>query len=135
MAFRFARLSIFVLGAVAGSAIAGNSAPDMLRQHYERRDCHIAYDLIVETVTANRTVTQAERDWGVGYETAAKSGKPCPAPPDALLQKATNRLLSTGQGIAFTAQYLRQNDPAAAVEIALSSLQGKIAEVPPADGF
>ncbi|UZK65630.1 tetratricopeptide repeat protein [Sphingomonas sp. M1-B02] len=132
-------LGFAALGA-AGGVVATQgkgSMPDGSRLHYERQNCHGAYDLLNADVDAGRALSDADQVWARAHEDAALAGKPCPAPPAALAKRATNRTVVTPHGVKILVNFKKQNDGAAWFESAYGVLTGavKLPGVTPADGF
>lgn len=117
------------------AAGTGGAAPDMARMHYERQNCHQAYDLLVERLDQGAGVTEAEVAWARAYEDNAASGAPCPAPSGDLAERASNRTVVTPEGLSKLAAYHEQNDGAAYFEAAYTVLTGKTDIVGPEVGF
>lgn len=102
--------------------------PDIAAQYFHRANCHQAYDLVVEEVTAGGS-NSADVAWATSYEDAGNAGRPCPEPDAALAARATDRTVSTGDGLARLSQFNDQDDPAAWFESALAVLQGQVPDV------
>lgn len=100
--------------------------PDLSRQYFQRTNCHLAYDLIIESATAKQSVGAEEMSFATAYEAAATAGKPCPAPPASLAARAVNRSISTADGLRRIGQYISTSDPAAHYEAGMIILSGKI---------
>ena len=131
---RWAVMAIMAAGTAASLYAAKNSMPDIAAQYSERRNCYGAYDLLVEQSKAG-TIAAAERDWGRSFEDAAAAGKACPEPPEALAARAVNRTISTEAGLARLAVYVKQKNPSALYEAAMSVLTGKAPSVDPKEGW
>jgi TPR repeat protein len=112
----------------------GGAFPDIGAQYFQRANCHQAYDLVVEEVSAGGGFAE-DVEWATSYEDAGNAGQPCPEPDAALASRATNRTVSTGDGLARLTQFNAQDDPAAWFESALAVLEGKAPEVEPAVGW
>jgi TPR repeat protein len=130
------RLAAILLALTLGAATAADgdttstgSFPDIARQYVHRSNCHQAYDLIAENVKAGRDVADDDKAWAIQYEKAAEDGQKCPEPGPSLALRATDRTVTTQDGLARLAQYHKQNDPVAWFEAALAVLQGKVPEV------
>ncbi|RYD55906.1 MAG: sel1 repeat family protein [Sphingomonadales bacterium] len=131
-------LACTLLGATAVVATQGKgSMPDPARTHYQRQNCHGAYDLLNADVDAGRLPSDADRAWARAHEDAAIAGKPCPAPPEALAKRATNRIVVTQPGLQTLIKFKALDDPSAWFEAAYAVLTGsvKLDGVTAADGF
>jgi TPR repeat protein len=133
MAMRFVGI---VLALTLGAATAADAVqdknggfPDIATQYFHRADCHEAYDLVAEQVKGGQTVSNDDKVWAGLYEAAAQAGQPCPEPGPSLALRATDRTVSTPEGLDHLALYHKQDDPVAWFEAALSVLQGKVPEV------
>lgn len=136
MRLRYLLIGLPALLATAAAALApGGAMPDISRQYYQRQNCHLAYDLLIETMKAGTALSDAERAWGKVYEDNGASGKPCPEPDAALAARAANRTVTTLDGLGMLAKYHKQDDPAAFHEAGLSVLAGKVPQVGPGEGF
>jgi hypothetical protein len=110
--------------------------PDMGKQYAERRNCHGAYDVIVEDVHAGRAISESDKNWAKSYEAgAATAGATCPQAPDALLARGSNRTVVTAEGLGMVNEYSQHNDGSAWFEIAHTALTGKSAKLTPEMGF
>jgi hypothetical protein len=67
-----------------------------------------------------------DRNWGRSHKQGGAAGKPCPAPPEALAKRASNRVISTTGGFAQAYTDSKLNDPAARLETGISILQSKM---------
>jgi TPR repeat protein len=130
------RLAGLTIALVLGAATAADAVqernggfPDIGAQYFHRADCHEAYDLIAVQVGAGRSVADTDKAWAGQYEAAAEGGRPCPAPDASLALRATDRTVTTQQGLQRLSQFHKQDDPAAWFEAAISVLQGKVPEV------
>lgn len=130
------RLAAILLAVTLGTATAADgdttssgSFPDVGRQYFHRANCHEAYDLIAENVKAGREVSGDDKAWAILYEKAADGGQPCPEPGPSLALRATDRTVTTQEGLGHLALYHKQDDPVAWFEAGLSVLQGKVPEV------
>lgn len=121
--------------AAAMPADTSSSMPDPARQYHARRNCHNAYDLLIERFKGGGAVSANDKAWGAAYEDAAKAKTPCPAPPEELATAATNRTVSTENGLANVAKYLEQNDPVAYFEGGWAVVTGKAPSVSAAEGY
>jgi len=126
----------FVIALVLGAATAADavpekngSFPDIGAQYFHRADCHEAYDLVAEQMSAGQNVSNDDKAWAGLYEAAAQAGQPCPEPAPLLALRATDRTVSTQEGLSHLALYHKQDDPVAWFEAALSVLQGKVPDV------
>jgi TPR repeat protein len=124
---------VLALGLVTAADAIGqddtNGAfPDIGATYFHRANCHEAYDLVVEEVNAGGG-NSADVAWATSYEDAANAGKPCPAPSSELAIRATDRTVSTQDGLARLSQYHDQNDASAWFEGGLAVLQGKVPDV------
>jgi TPR repeat protein len=125
---------LLTAGAGASLFAASRSMPDLATQYAQRRNCYIAYDLLVEQSRAG-TISAAERAWGQSFEEAATAGKACPEPPQALAERASNRTVSTEAGLVRLAVYVKQKNPAALYDAAMAVLTGKAPNVDPKEGW
>jgi TPR repeat protein len=130
------RLGGIIIALALGAATAADAVqetnggfPDIGAQYFHRADCHEAYDLIADEVANGRNVADADKVWAGRYEAAAEAGQACPDPDASLALRATDRTVSTQQGLALLARYHKQDDPVAWFEAAMSVLQGKVPEV------
>ena len=130
------RLAGITIALVLGAATATDAVqeknggfPDIGAQYFHRADCHEASDLIAEEVTAGRSVADADKAWAAQYEAAADAGRACPEPNASLALRATDRTVTTQEGLGHLALFHKQDDPAAWFEAAISVLQGKVPEV------
>lgn len=131
-----ALIAISASAAAATSALQKNGAmPDIGATYYHRADCHQAYDLVFDQAKSGGAVSSEDRAWAESYEAAAKARQPCPAPAAALAQRATDRVLSTEDGLSFAATYGDNGDPVAYFEVALAVLQGKTTKLTPAQAW
>jgi TPR repeat protein len=128
-----AALSLALASATALYA-AGRSMPDIAAQYQERRNCYGAYDLLVER-SKSGGVSAAERAWGKSFEDAATAGSACPEPPEDIAKPAANRIVATDEGLARLAVYVKQKNPVALHEAAMSVLTGKAKGIDPKEGF
>ena len=119
----------------ATAVISQAAMPDIARQHYERQNCHGAYDVLVEQLDNGSRPSEAEVAWAKGYEDNAASGQPCPAPPADLAARASNRTVVTQAGLAKLAAYHKQGDATAYFEAANTVLTGKTDIVGPEVGW
>jgi TPR repeat protein len=130
-------IGLAVLGATGAAAFAPEgSMPDMARAHYERQNCHGAYDVLIEQLKAGTAISGADTAWAESYEANAANSQPCPAPGEELARRATNRTVVTDLGLQKTAMY-RDNakDPAASFELAYAVLTDKTTTLTPQQGF
>jgi TPR repeat protein len=138
MRLRTIILAAATLCATGAAAFQGRgSMPDPARMHYERQNCHGAYDLLSAEVDAGRTPSNEDRAWARTHEDAALAGKPCPAPPASLAKRASNRTVVTPHGLKLLVKFNQQNDGSAYFESAYAVLTGavKLEGVTPQDGF
>lgn len=98
--------------------------PEIATKHFHRSNCFGAYDLVFEQAT-NGSVSSADRAWAESYEAAAKAKQPCPEPSADLAARATDRILSTEDGLSFAATYGDNGDAAAYFEVALAVFEAK----------
>jgi TPR repeat protein len=131
------RLAGIMLVLALGAATAadadsppGGGFPDIARTYFHRANCHEAYDLAIEEAHAGR-LSDADGDWAESYEAAAKAKQPCPAPGEALAGRATDRVISTDEGLGYAALYGDAGDAAAYFEVANSVFQAKTTKVTP----
>lgn len=136
------RVVAIVLALALGVATAADADtdgsggfPDIGRQYFHRADCHEAYDLVAETMTSGRSVSDEDKAWAGQYEAAAQQGRPCPDPAPSLALRATDRTVTTEEGLDHLALYHKQNDAVAYFEAAISVLQGKVPGVEAAEGW
>lgn len=132
MLFAMALTAAGAMGALAQGK--GVPLPDATRQYFQRQNCHNVYDMLVEQDRSGQRLSDADAGWAKIYEDNAGT-KACPAPPPALAQRATNRIVTTAQGVSKIADYAEKDDGAALYEIALAGLTGKISEVTPAQAM
>lgn len=130
----FLGLVVVGIGAAPAAQTRG-SAPDMARSHFERSNCHGAYDVLVEDFQAGRAVSVADRAWGKTHEGNAHAKQPCPTPSEDLLRRATNRTVVTEPALSLLANYQDQDDAAAYFEMALAIINGKFPKYDPQIGF
>jgi TPR repeat protein len=119
----------------ATAVISQAAMPDISRQHYERQNCHGAYDVLVEQLDNGSRPSEAEVAWAKSYEDNAANGQPCPAPPADLAVRASNRTVVTQAGLAKLAAYHKQGDATAYFEAANTVLTGKTDIVGPEVGW
>ncbi|WP_066798746.1 tetratricopeptide repeat protein [Sphingomonas soli] len=131
--FALALTAAGTLGALAQGK--GVPLPDATRQYYQRQNCHQVYDMLVAQDRGGSRLNDADAAWAKVYEENSGTGKPCPAPPEALAKRASNRTVATAQGIDKIAGYAEKDDPAALYEIALVAIQGGTKEVTPQQGL
>jgi TPR repeat protein len=124
---------LLALGAATAADADSESSggfPDIGRQYFHRADCHEAYDLAVEDAHAGR-LSDEDGAWAESYEGAAKAKQPCPTPGEALARRATDRVISTDEGLGFAATYGDNGDPVAYFEVANSVFQAKTTKLTP----
>jgi hypothetical protein len=127
MKFAFSLIVVAALSLSSAAAVApGSSAPDTGQQYHERLNCHGAYDVLLEDADGGRDIPEDYRVWAREHEKAAGTTGKCPAPPEALLKRAANRVLSTKDGFAVAYSYSKHKDPAALLETGFSVLQSKM---------
>jgi TPR repeat protein len=114
----------------ATQSISASSKPDLAKTYFERRNCHLAYDVLVEDNSAGRPIASADIEWARGYESAGSAGEACPEPPEALLARSSNRTVASQEVLAVINRY-RERDPQAKFELAYSVLTGKFTAVGP----
>lgn len=131
------RLGVILIALALGTAAAADTdrkspggLPDVSTQYFHRADCHEAYDQAVEDAQAG-TLSSEDEAWAESYEAAAKAKQPCPAPGEALAHRATDRILSTEEGLGFAATYGDNGDPVAYFEVAYSVFQAKTDKLTP----
>ncbi|HEY0148364.1 MAG TPA: tetratricopeptide repeat protein [Allosphingosinicella sp.] len=131
--------SLIVLGALsltsAAAVAPGSSAPDTGQQYHERINCHLAYDLLFEDIDAGRAISNDYREWARSHEKEAGASGKCPAPPEELAKRASNRVIATKDGFAVAYSYSKLKDPAALLETGFSVLQGKMPGIDKAVGI
>lgn len=124
-------LATLAAGTLAVPAAAPNGGmPEISTTYFHRSDCHEAYDLAIEEAGAGK-LSDADRAWAESYEAAAKAKQPCPAPGQALAARATDRVLSTEEGLGFAATYGDNGDPVAYFEVANAVFQAKTTKLTP----
>ena len=128
-----AALLLGTSGALAAGA--AGSAPDMAKTHFERSNCHNAYDLLSEELDAKRAIGPAQAAWAKAYENAAATKVACPRPPDDLLARAANRTVVTKSGLGKLGTYIDNGDATAMFEAANAVLTGKFTGVGPEVGW
>ena len=111
-----------------------SSMPDVTQLYHQRVNCHGAYDALVQTARDGGASTNDEFAFAEAYEAAAVAGQPCPAVPDSLVERATNRIVSHGETVNRIARYIDQNDPLAYYEAGRAALAGTIDGVGEGDG-
>ncbi len=136
MHLRILAVALFALLATTAAAFApGSAMPDLARQYAERQNCHGAYDVLVAQLKGGTALSEAELAWAKTYEANSTNGQPCPAPPEAVAKRATNRVVVTAEGHGKLVDYYKQKDAAAAFEAAYAVLTGKVQGVQPQVGF
>ncbi|RYD55907.1 MAG: sel1 repeat family protein [Sphingomonadales bacterium] len=130
--FAMALAGAGAMGAIAQSK--GVPMPDATKQYYQRQNCHQVYDMLVAQDRAGNRLNDADAAWAKVYEDNAKSGR-CPAPPEPLAKRATNRTLVTAQGLDKAIDYHEQKDPSATYEIAFAVLSGSNKELTVGQGL
>ncbi len=130
-------LPVILVGAGTAAAVQRQQGlPDIGKQYAERRNCHGAYDLLVEDRKAGRSVADADRAWAKSYEdVAAQAVGACPDAPAGLLQRAANRTVVTTEGLSGLAKYHNHKDASAYFEAAFTVLTGKTTIVGPEVGW
>jgi hypothetical protein len=119
-----------LLCVVASQAVTASSKPDLAKAYFERHNCHLAYDLLVEDNAAGRSIAAGDVEWARGYESASTAGEACPDPSETLLARSSNRVVESREVLAVVNRY-RERDPRAKFELAYSVLTGKFTEVGP----
>lgn len=72
MRFKFLLVGVGAISATAAPALAPNgSMPDIARAHYERQNCHGAYDVLIEDLKAGKSISPADTAWAQSYEAKA----------------------------------------------------------------
>jgi TPR repeat protein len=134
-------MNLAVIAAVASCAAGaaafapGSSMPEPGKIYYQRQNCHLAYDQLIEDVDGGRSVSDEDRAWARTHEAAGAAGQPCPAPPERLARRAANRVVATQGGLAQLVTYYKKDDPTAWFEAAQAVLTGKVPQVEAAEGF
>jgi TPR repeat protein len=124
---------LLALGAATAADADSNGSggfPDVGRQYFHRSDCHQAYDLAIEEARAGK-LSDEDGAWAESYEAAAKAKQACPAPGEALAGRATDRVISTDEGLGYAAMYGDAGDAAAYFEVANSVFQAKTTKLTP----
>lgn len=126
---------IVPLGLLSAPVLAG-SIPDPQRLHQPRASCHTAYDLLIEDLEKGRALAAADEAWARAHEDASKAGKPCPSPPAALFDRASNRVIATPDGYKIARRYAdQQKDASAMLEIGLSGYSGMFSDLSRTQGL
>ncbi|RYY23314.1 MAG: sel1 repeat family protein [Sphingomonadales bacterium] len=131
-------LFAITLLAATGTAAAlqrSGSMPDATKQYFKRMNCHGVYDMLVEQHHSGNRLSDADDAWVTIYEGNAGTGKPCPAPPEALAKRAAERTVITAQGLDKVADYATKDDPVALYEIAFTALTGNTKDLTPQQGL
>lgn len=111
------------------------SAPDPKREYYQRTNCHLGYDIVIERRNRKWSVSPEMDSWALAHEAAARDKKPCPQMPADLTYYSVNWLMMTPQGRASAEKFANeQNDPVALSELALSFISGQYPDVEPLAG-
>jgi TPR repeat protein len=133
---RLRRWTVAALATCSAASLyaASSSMPDIAAQYSTRRNCYGAYDLLVDQAKSGQ-LAAGDRAWGTRFEEAAAAGKACPEPPEALAERAANRIVSTEAGLGRLSLYVKQKDPAALYEAAMAVLTGKAPQVDPKEGW
>ncbi|MCO5794550.1 MAG: sel1 repeat family protein [Blastomonas sp.] len=140
MLSRFARIVAgaglaLVLAAQPATLTAG-SAPDPQRLHQPRTDCHVAYDRLINDLDKGAAISADEEAWARAHENASNAPAPCPAPPQPLLDKAVNHVISTPDGLKIARRFIdRQKDASAMLEVGLSVYSGFFSDLPKSQGL
>ena len=129
----FAAVAVLTSFGMTQSSLA-SSKPDLAKTYFERRNCHLAYDVLVEDNTAGRAIAAEDIEWAQRYESAGSAGEACPDPSEALLARSSNRVTGNPEVLAVINRY-RERDPRAKFELAYSVLTGKFTEVGPEVGW
>jgi len=132
------RALVFAAAALLGigvtQSVVASSKPDIAKTYFERRNCHLAYDVLVEDNSAGRGIAAADVEWARSYENAGTAGEACPEPPETLLARSSNRIVANQEVLAVVNRY-RERDPRAKFELAYSVLTGKFTGVGPEVGW
>ena len=96
------------------------------RQHHQRTNCHVVYDLLVSKVLAGSALDRGEQVFADAYEANAKARRPCPVPAEELALRAINRDVTTQPAMMQLIEYVQQDDAAAHFELGWAAAQGKI---------
>jgi hypothetical protein len=118
----------------ATHSLSASSKPDIAKTYFERRNCHLAYDVLVEDNVAGRAIAPGDLAWAQSYESAGSAGEACPEPSEDLLARSANRVAANPEVLAVINRY-RESDPRAKFELAYSVLTGKFTEVGPEVGW
>ncbi len=121
-------LGLTTAAGAIGQDDSNGAFPEIGATYFHRANCHEAYDLVVEEVNDGRGNSD-DVAWATRYEDAANAGQACPEPDSALAIRATDRTVSTPDGLARLAQFNDQDDSSAWFESALAVLQGKVPDV------
>jgi TPR repeat protein len=131
------RVAAILLALALGAATAADADtdtpggfPDIGRQYFHRANCHEAYDQAVEEARAGK-LGKEDGAWAASYEAAAKAKQSCPEPGEALARRATDRVISTDEGLGHAALYGDNGDAVAYFEVANSVFQAKTTKVTP----
>ncbi len=124
----FLAVALSITAGVA--AVAAGGRIDINKSYQTHSNCHIAYDKLVEEVSAGQRPSDEELLWAQDYE--AKSIEPdafCPTPPESLLVRATDHVVSTQNGLERVMVYAeKQDDPTATFEAGLAFALDKFGE-------
>lgn len=120
---------------LSGAQAPNGTMPDMTKLYHSRQNCHLAYDLLVETSDAKGAMTPADLAFGKAYEAAATGGTPCPAPPADLARRSANRTVVERATQVRLLKFHQQKDAAAYYEAGLSVVMGKVDGVAKPEGF
>lgn len=101
---------------------------DLSRRFHKRSNCHQAYDLAWSELQSGRQLAREEIEFAVAYEAGSKTGGKCPAVPEGLKQRATNRNLSKEETGAAVMGYVNAGDSTAMFEMAIASLAGVLGD-------
>ena len=120
------KTSCFVLLLLAIALPA--QAQDLSRRFHKRSNCHQAYDLAWSELQSGKQLAREEIDFAVAYEAGSKAGGKCPAVPDGLKLRATNRNLSKEETGAAVMGYANAGDTTAMFEMAIAALGGVLGD-------
>lgn len=124
-----------MLAALSAPLNAG-SAPDPQRLHQPRTDCHVGYDLLIDDLEKGRSLSASDEAWARAHEDASKAGKPCPTPPQPLLDRALNRVIATPDGFKIAKRYADgQKDASAMLELGLTGYAEMFSDFSKAQGL
>jgi hypothetical protein len=84
-------LAIALIASAATAAVLSDTAiatdtinrgaPDPKREYYQRTNCHLGYDIVIERRNRKWSVSPEMDTWAIEHEAAARDKKPCPQMP------------------------------------------------------